>query len=284
MSSPNPLNRYFRQPALYLKLPTLGKWYTPDIIELESNGEIPIFGMTAIDEILLNTPDAMLSGQALEKVIKNCVPSVRNAKQLLIPDIEAIFCGIKSANSDGMYELNKHCPSCKHENSFDINYKNLLDRISYIEDSDTQIILNDELMINVKPYTLEMRQLFIQREYEEEILLKQLDASTNISSEIERAKILAESIERISQITFNLVSKSIVSINILKENQLVTDQTFITEWLTGINKNQADIVTKTIDNLNNIGLPKTVDATCTNCGHSWTEILNFDPVSFFGKR
>lgn len=284
MSGTNPLKEYFRQPSLYLKLPTLGKWYSPQQVELVNQTEIPIFGMTAIDEILLNTPDAMLSGQALEKVVQHCAPSVRDVKNLLIPDLEAIFLGMKIATSEGKYDITRSCPKCNHENNFELNCQILLDQVSYIEDSDTVLNFNDNLVVSVRPYTLEMRQLFIQREYEEEMLLKQVDQNNTTISEIEKAKVLAESIERLSKITFDLVSKSIVSIRIIQQNLTVTDPSHIAEWLSGISKVQADLVTNAINNLNNIGVPKKIDAVCENCNHSWEENISFDPVSFFAQR
>lgn len=282
--SDNPLKRYFRQPALYLKMPSLGKWYNEGDVELNQDLELPIYGLSALDDIMLNTPDALLNGQALENVIKNCAPGVKNVKALMVPDLEAIFLGMKIATNNGKHEIERKCPSCNKEINFEINCFSLLDRTTYIEDSDCRIQLDDGLVIEISPYTFEMRQLFMQRQFEEQQTLKAIDDENKELDNFEKAAILAKSLERMSMITFNLVSMSIRSINIVKDNITVTDRDQITEWLVNIPKSQADAIIDSVNQLNSVGPLREVDAQCDKCNHVWRETLNFDPVSFFGKR
>ena len=280
----NPLKQYFRQPSLYLKLPTLGRWYTEKEMIVNDEQEIPVYGLTAVDDIMLNTPDAMLNGQALENVLKNCTPNIKNVKKILVPDLEALFLGIKVATTGSKYDVDKACPKCQEENTFEVNCEHLLSTMSFVEDSDTIINMNSELEIKVKPYNLEMRQMFIQRQFEEDRLLKAIDESNKTLSELEKARILGQSVEKISRITFDLVSKSIESVKILKQGITVTDSNEISEWLVNISKAQADIVINTVNKLNEIGVNKAVHAKCTKCNHEWDDTLNFDPINFFGRR
>ena len=69
-----PLEKYYRQPSVYISLPTKGKYYTSDVFTQSETGEIPILPMTAKDELAFKTPDAMINGQATVDVIKSCVP------------------------------------------------------------------------------------------------------------------------------------------------------------------------------------------------------------------
>jgi hypothetical protein len=156
--------------------------------------------------------------------------------------------------------------------------------MSYIADSDTMVQINDDLIVHVKPYSFEMRQLFLLKEFEEEKALKAIDDSNQELNEFDRASILASSIERLSKITFDLVSRSIDKIVMIKQNITVSDPAHISEWLTSINKQQADSVMKAVNELNSVGVDKVIDAQCTECQHEWKETLNFDPVSFFGRR
>lgn len=284
MAATNPLSHYFRQPALYTKLPTSGKWYNKNDIDFVSDSEIAVFGLTALDEILLNTPDAMLNGQALEKVIKNCVPSIKNIKHLTVPDLETIFLSIKIATNNGKYELSRTCPKCQHENDFDINCQHLLDTMTFVEEPDTVVSFNDELIVHIRPYNLEMRQLFLAKEFDEQRTLRAIDSDNKDLDDFEKTRILGESIERISKITFSLVAKSIEKITMVKEKISVTDPEHISEWLINISKNQADAVIQAVNRLNDVGVQKKVTVTCTNCNHEWEETLSFDPISFFGKR
>ncbi|NDA62164.1 MAG: hypothetical protein EBX50_08980, partial [Chitinophagia bacterium] len=127
LMSDNPLKKHFRRAVLWVKLPSGTRWYDRHEISVNENGEIPIYGLTAIDEILLNTPDAMFNGHALQSVIKSCAPDVTDVKKLVQPDIETIFLGIKAATNRGKFEINRPCPACQHENSFDVICSNLMD-------------------------------------------------------------------------------------------------------------------------------------------------------------
>ena len=58
----NPLQQYFRRPAIYLRLPSEGNGYPEGSINLPDNGEVPVYPMTTIDEITSRTPDALFNG------------------------------------------------------------------------------------------------------------------------------------------------------------------------------------------------------------------------------
>lgn len=284
MSSNNPLKHYFRQPSLYIKLPTGGKWYSNNDVEFVSDHEVAVFGLTALDEILLNTPDAMLNGQALEKVLQNCVPGIKNIKKIMVPDLEAIFLSLKMASNNGEVELSRKCPKCEHENDFDVNCQHLLDTMSIVEDHDTYISFNEELIVYIRPYTLEMRQQFVVKEFEEQRTIRQIDNQSQEMDEITKTRILGESVERLSKMTFSLLAKSIEKIELVKDKVVVTDPAHINEWLVNINSKQAETIINAVNALNEIGINKNIEVTCSNCGHHWPEKLNFDPISFFAKR
>lgn len=284
MAENNPLKRYFRRPALYLKLPTLATWYSAEDVTVTQEREIAVYGLTALDEIMLNTPDAMFNGKALEDVIAHCAPDIKNIRGFLLPDLEALFVAIKIATNDGMHNFDRNCPKCNHENNFELNCRAVLDTMTFVEESDTKINFNDELTVYVKPYSLEMRQLYLQREFEEQRTLRAIDDSNQDLDEFEKARIISEGVGRLSRMTFDLVSRSIVKIHLNADQIDVTEPAHINEWLLGIGKQQSDSVIQAVNALNEIGIKKTLDAQCTQCQHTWTENLSFDPVSFFARR
>lgn len=67
----NPLSQFFRQPKIYMTLPSKGKFYPPDALDMPENGELPVFAMTAKDELLMRTPDALMNGASTVEVIKS---------------------------------------------------------------------------------------------------------------------------------------------------------------------------------------------------------------------
>jgi len=282
--SQNPLQQFFRQPALYLNLPTKGRWYTPDDVETIDGNQLAIYPLSALNDIMLNTPDAMLNGQALESVIKDCAPGIKNPKKFMLPDLEALFVAIKSASNNGKVDIEKTCPNCQAENTFELNCQNLLDLMTYIDENDLTIKFGDELIVHVTPYDFEMRQIFLRREFEEEKAFRLINDQGDKIDEIDKAKLLAEGVERLSRLTFSLVSKSIEKIVLVKQNQTVTNREHINEWLMGISKAQADLVIQAVDKINKIGVIKTLNIQCTHCSHQWEDALTFDPASFFGRR
>ena len=86
----NPLNKYFRQPAVYVSLPTGGN-YPPHVIEPSKTGELGVMPMTAKDEIRFKTPDALMNGEGVVEVIQSCVPSIKDAWQVKSYDLDTIL-------------------------------------------------------------------------------------------------------------------------------------------------------------------------------------------------
>ena len=282
--SNNPLQRYFRRPALWVKLPTLGKWYTNGEVTFNERQEVQVFGITAIDEIMLNTPDALFNGHALETVINSCIPEVHDVKRLSQPDLDALFLGIKSATNNGKHEMTRTCVQCKHENTFDIQCNQLLDSMTYIEDSDTVINIDGDIKVHIKPYDFEMRSLLIQHQLEERKALAIIEKNIT-DNNLEKADQFARSLEKMSRLSFRLIADSVTAIEILgKDRQFVDNKEHIAEWMTNVNKSTSDAIVSAVNALNEVGPPKTTAAQCTNCGHTWTETLTFDPALFFSRR
>ena len=65
MENESPLKKFQRQPKIYIDLPSKGKYYeSPGIMYENSYTNLAVFSMTANDEILYKTPDALINGQA----------------------------------------------------------------------------------------------------------------------------------------------------------------------------------------------------------------------------
>ena len=93
----NPLKKYFRQPKIYLKLPSGGEFYNSNELDMPENSEVPVYPMTAKDELLFKTPDALINGQATVDVIKSCIPNIRNPWSMPSIDMDAVLIAIRLA-------------------------------------------------------------------------------------------------------------------------------------------------------------------------------------------
>ena len=144
----NPLANYFRQPKLYLRLPSHGKFYPEGALDTSEIDEYPVYAMTAKDELMFKTPDALMNGQATVEVIKSCVPAIKNPWQMPSLDLDAVLIAIRMATFGEQMEMHATCPSCQHFNDFTLNLVHYLDKIA-----DTEY--NTE--INVSPLTIHIR-------------------------------------------------------------------------------------------------------------------------------
>ena len=82
MTSDNPLKNKIRVAKIYVRLPSSGK-YNKLPIEFSHTGELPVRAMTARDELLLRNPDALLNGDAVEKLIQSCIPEIKDMRESL---------------------------------------------------------------------------------------------------------------------------------------------------------------------------------------------------------
>ena len=275
----NPLQRYFRVPKLYVKLPSKSRFYPDNMIDQSVNQELAVYPLTAMDLILLKTPDAILNGEALLKVVKNCVPDVQDVKLLVEPDINSILLAIRIASNGETMAWDTKCPSCQKDNTFEINLTHILETQSFVDEPQA-IDFQGELRIHVRPYNFEQRNLQMLNEVEESQTLKLLNSDMEMTEQ-EKMKRLSAHVDNMASRTFHVVSLSIESIEIVSTNERVTDRAYIEEFLKGISNNQADVIIQTIKQLNQTGIDTKNSFICESCGHEWEQNLDFDPTSFF---
>ena len=123
----NPLEKYFRQPKIYLKLPSGGEFYLDGTLDLPTNGEVPVYPMTAKDELTFKTPDALISGQATVEVIKSCVPNIKDPWLMPSIDLDAVLIGIRLATYGKELPYTALCSDCTNETEFIVDIENLLE-------------------------------------------------------------------------------------------------------------------------------------------------------------
>ena len=147
----NPLNKYFRQPALYISLPS-GVNYPPHVVSPPQTGELGVMPMTAKDEIRFKTPDALMNGQGVVDVIHSCCPEIKDAWQIKSYDLDSILIAIRIATYGETMEINFSVPGINETAAHTVNLPAILEEIksAKIEDSFT---LQDGLKIGIRPLT-----------------------------------------------------------------------------------------------------------------------------------
>ena len=73
----NPLQQYFRQPKIFIGLPSKGIFNKVGSVQGDVT-HMPVFGMTGMDEILLKTPDALTSLAICISILFSAFLYIRN--------------------------------------------------------------------------------------------------------------------------------------------------------------------------------------------------------------
>ncbi len=227
----NPLKKYFRQPKLYLKLPSSGSFYPEGTLEKTDNGEYPVFPMTAKDEITIKTPDALMNGQATVDVIESCIPNIKNAWAVPSIDIDAILIAIRIATYGETIELDVTLPNTTIIKTFTADLRLVVDKLMNAV-FDTEIKINDELTAFIRPLTYKEYTQNSIKTLEEQRLFSIVN--NDQLSEEEKQKNFSESFKKITDITVSTVAQSITKI--VTPDSVVTDPQFIKEFLENSDK------------------------------------------------
>ena len=147
----NPLNKYFRQSALYVALPS-GTNYPPHVVAQSQTGELGVMPMTAKDEIRFKTPDALMNGQGVVDVIQSCCPDIKDAWQIKSYDLDTILIAIRIATYGETMDMSFTVPGANETVNHSVNLPALLEQIKSTEIK-SEIVLDDGLKIAVRPLT-----------------------------------------------------------------------------------------------------------------------------------
>ena len=274
-TSNNPLRQFFRQPAVYLKLPSRGQYWALGSLDMPENGELPVYPMTAIDEISYRTPDALFNGQAVINVIQSCVPNIKDAGKIPSMDLNALLVGIRIASYGNHMEISSTCTACNNEDDFSADLRTILDNLR-CPDYSKHMDLGD-LQIIFKPSTYEEQNKSAMEQFERQKFLQQM--SEGEMSDEERNHVLTESLKQITNLTINLISKSIAAIQV--PGAVVTDIEQIKEFLQESDRSLFRKVRDHVIDLTQGAQIKPLDVECSECHHKYQQEINLDMTSFF---
>ena len=271
----NPLAKHFRQPAIYLKLPSGGKFWPQKTLNLPPNGEIPIFPMTAQDEILLKTPDALMNGEGMLSVIQSCCPNIIDARQMPSVDIDAVLLAIRIASYGNQMEFDVVCPSCQEELSYNIDVQEILSRIRM---PTFQPFYLKGLTFNFKPQPYSSVNDIALRNFEESRIVQTLN-NENISIE-EKKRIIDAQVKRLTNISVNSLANSTESIT-TADGTVVTNLDQITEFYHNCESKILKDVQGQLNKLFDSISIKSQQANCSKCQVLLEVPLEFNNSNFF---
>ena len=237
----NPLNKYFRQAAIHITLPSNGD-YPPHVITPSATGEFPVMPMTAKDEIKFKTPDALMNGQGVVDVIQSCMRNIKDAWQIKSHDIDTILIAIRIATYGETMDLQFNVPTINEQVTHTINLPATLDQIRQEKIQNT-ITLKDGLIVETRPLTYrDMTQTSL-KTFQQQKMYSSVQNS-DISDE-EKVKRFDESFKALTELNSKVLLKNISKVT-TPEGAEVSDPEQIKEFVDNAN---ATLITELQDEL-----------------------------------
>jgi hypothetical protein len=273
--SSNPLKQYFRQPAIYLRLPSSGKHWRPGSINIPENGELPVYPMTAIDEITYRTPDALFNGQAVVNVIQSCIPGIVDAWACPTVDMNSILTAIRIASYGHELAMTSTCPNCQHQAEYGLDLRTVLDQQKTPNYSKT--IKHGDLEILFKSPTYQNQHDTNTLQFDEQRIL-QMVPNSEMPDE-EKVKMLNQVLKKITDITVDAIKWSVSAIR--TPEALVTEPEHIHEFFRNCDRKLFAEVRDHIIALRESTDLKPLSIKCTECETEYQQPLTLDMSSFF---
>lgn len=272
----NPLSKHFRQPAIYIKLPSNGQYWPEGSLDIPATGEIPVYPMTARDEITLRTPDALLNGQGVVDIIQSCCPNIKDAWKMPSVDVDAVLLNIRVASYGSTMDFDTTCPKCNEESNFALDVGTLVETIAMPNYSNTLRI--DGLDIKLKPQPYFEVNKTNQLSFTEQQIIRTINDSD--LTEMEKKTKTDSYLQRLIDLNIDVCANSTESIT-LEDGVVVDNSAFIREFFDMADYKVMRAIQKRLEELNEQVSLKPVPVTCSHCSNKYNVPLNFDYANFF---
>ena len=225
---PNPLMKHVRQPKLYVRLPSNGKYWPEKSLEMTETGELPVLPMTARDEITFKTPDALINGQATVNVIQSCVPNIKNAWDIPSIDLDVILIAIRRASYGDTLEMSHKVPNTELTKEYGVNLLQIYDSYFAKEFIDTFQI--DGFKVQIRPVAYKEFTKNALKTFEEQRVLSIV--SSNDLDEVKKLEKFQEAFSKLTDINIDMVANSITAIQPDGDDNAVTNPVHIRQFIT----------------------------------------------------
>lgn len=274
----NPLANFYRQPKIYIKLPSNGRFYPEGSLDVSETGEYAVFAMTARDELMLKTPDALMNGQSTVEVIKSCVPAILNPWAMPSIDLDAVLIAIRIATYGEKLDVSTNCPSCGQSNDYQLDLVAFLGSLNNFEYDN--VVNIGELTVHLRPYNYRETTKIAIKALEQERIFDIVN--NNEMSDEEKIEQFGVSFLRLTDLTVTIISDAIEVIE--TPDGKVDDRELISDFINNAPKEIFSAVQHRLDVVKEELELKSHKVTCQNCSHEFTTSVTLDQANFFAVR
>jgi len=273
----NPLIQAYRKPALYIALPSKGNFYKKKP-KLSIDNELAVYAMTARDELITKTPDALFNGEATVSLIRSCCPDIDDPDTMPVSDLLVILIGIRQASYGKEIDVDVKCPKCEFDNQLQLDASIMLSKTKS-EIVEREVTLDSGFKITTMPYTLRDRTTLQVQQIKQNKMIQGL-SDANLD-DVARQELFGKTFVEIAELTVSLITNSIHSVQ-GPETDVIEDKEMIKEWLQNITRADYDVIKNKIEALSESGLETEFNASCQECNHTWKTGVDLDIANFFG--
>ena len=274
----NPLAGWFRQPKIYVKLPSLGKFYPQTALDRSANDEYAVYSMTAKDELMFKTPDALLTGQSTVEVIKSCFPAILEPWSMPSIDLDFVLISIRIATYGDRMDIECKCPKCESENTYGISLQPWLDMFANFQYNDTVNV--DPLVIKIRPYSYKEVTKISLRGMEQQKMFNVInDEELDDEAKLEK---FGKSFVKVTELTIDVIADCITSIE--TPEGISSDKAQIKEFINNCPANIFETLQTHMQTMRE-GMEFTVkNVACGECQHVYSIPITMDNSNFFAVR
>jgi len=271
----NPLSNYFRRPALYFSLPSKGMGYPEGSLNLPENGEIPIYPMTALDEITARTPDALFNGVAVVELIRSCAPNILDPWVIPQIDLDPLLLSIKIATKGSTAEVDTVCPKCGESHKYDVDLVGMLNSIQSGKYNELHPV-NSDIAIKYKSVPYRTLNKISQEQFSLQQTFRRIqDTTDEKEKETKTSGLVKDMTELASKLTLEMIEY------VKTPTDLVLDREFIKEYLLNIPKKEYEFIRDKSIALKQETEIKPLEIKCQSCTHEYQQPFDLNISDFF---
>ena len=273
----NPLNKYLRQPEIYVKLPSNGKYWPPGSLEMPISGELPVLPMSTRDEIMVNTPDALLNGEAVVNMIQSCIPNIRNAWAMPSVDLDTVLIAIRIASYGEKMEYTSTCPKCENSDNYEIDLRQFLDMPVDLQGYENAFDYKG-ITVSLRPLDYNSVNQQNLEQFEQQRLMTMVNDTT--IDEATKQQRFQEIFNILTTYTIQNVVGSIEKLT-TPEGITVIDPMHLKDFVENSERIFFQTLKDKLLDIKNKFPEKTVSTVCDTCSNEYTIPFTFDQSNFF---
>ena len=255
----NPLLERVSVPGESFRLPSGALFYkNGELADSTKDGEVYVRPMTAMEELIMKSPDKLLSGAVVPEIFEKCIPDVINPNSLLAKDVDYLLMCLRLVSyGPTLGVMSRHdCEEAK-DHEYAIEVRPLLQKSKTIDPTSLK-------KFKLKLDSGQVVQLHPPR-YLSTIKLYQTFAVAD--DELDSEKLGLRMLESISEM-----------ISSVDDHEDAKD---IAEWILHIKAGDVQRITDKIADLSDWGVDPIVKVKCRDCKKNFEVVVPINPISFF---